>query len=275
MIAAGVLIVLVLLAVIGYALAGYVLASSRISAATGAIGTLDAHRSYVNTTFDLLEQQGATLGTQADGSMGKATATSMVSESQGLRSSLSGDDQGLAAARANLDDQRWLTSLSQGRLAAEAARIDHGRKAVATVRAAAVDYGLFGHFLEDYYQAQIDLDALLTDASAGDVVGMANVEGTLKDDLTKALQSSANVAGLPTELHDRLIDLQTYANDFGKLLNAYVTHDQSGYDAAGKALQADAAKLRAYDPAAPVAKIKTYYQRYRADFNLEMDQATA
>ncbi|TME55074.1 MAG: hypothetical protein E6I58_11055 [Chloroflexi bacterium] len=274
-IAAGILVVVLLLGIMGYVFAGYVYASSRISAAAGAINTLDSRRSYVNTTFDLLEQQASTLGTQSDGSVGKATATSMVTESQGLRSGLAGNDQGLVAARTHLNEQQWLTSLSQGRLTAEAARIDHGRKAIATVRAAAQQYVFYGHFLEDYYQADIDLTALIATATANDVAGAASADGSLEDDLTKALQSSANVAELPTELHDRLLDLQTFANDFGTLLNAYVKRDQAGYDAANKAIKADTAKLGAYDPAAPAAKIKSYYQHYRVDFNLEMDKATA
>ena len=86
------------------------------------------------------------------------------------------------------------------------------------------------------------------------------------------MQSSTNVAGLPTELHDRLIDLQAFATDVGKLVDA---RDQASFDAADKALAADGVKLRAFDPAAPVAKLKTYFQHYRADFNLEMDKATA
>jgi len=275
MIAAGILIVVLLLGIMGYVFAGYVVAASRISAAAGAINTLDSRRSYVNTTFDLLDQQAATLGTQTDGSVGKATAGSIVTESEGLRSGLAGADQGLVAARTHLNDQQWLTSLSQGRLTAEAARIDHGRKAIATVRAAGAEYVFLGHFLQDYYQALVDLDALITDATANDVSGSAGAVGSLKDDLTKALQSSANVAGLPIELHDRLLNLQTFANDFGNLLNAYLNRDQAAYDAADKALTADTAKLKAYDPAAPAAKIKSYYQHYRADFNQEMDKATA
>ncbi len=275
MIAAGILIVVVLLGVMGYVFAGYLYASSQISAAAGAITALDAHRSYVNTTFDLLEQQASTLGTPSDGSTGKATASSMVTESQGLRSSLAGDDQALAAARNRLSEQQWLTSPSQGRLSAEAAHIDHGRKAIATVKAAAVDYAFFGDFLQNYFQAIIDLDNLLTIANTSDVVGAANADSAAKADLVKALQASVNVAGLPSELHDRVIDLQTYADDWGKLINAYAIRDMTAYDAAAKAIIADDAKLKTYDPAAPVAKIKTYYQRYRADFNLEMDKATS
>lgn len=272
LIVGGILIVVLLLAIMGYVFAGYVYASSRISVAAGAINKLDSHRSYVNTTLDLLEQQAATIGTQTDGSVGKATATSMVTESQGLRSSLDSDDKGLVAARTNLNDQQWLTSLSQGRLTAEGVRIDHGRKAITTVKAGAADYVFLGHFLEDYFQAIADLNLLISAASANDAVGTAGADASLQNDLTTALQSSTNVAGLPTELHDRLIDLQTYALDVGKLLNA---RDQASFDAADKALAADGAKLRAYDPAAPVAKIKTYFQHYRVDFNLEMDKATA
>ena len=64
---------MLLLGIMGYVFAGYVYASSRISAAAGAINTLDSRRSYVNTTFDLLEQQASTLGTQSDGSVGEET----------------------------------------------------------------------------------------------------------------------------------------------------------------------------------------------------------
>src|SRR5437879_6990373 len=69
MIAAGILIVVLLLGIMGYLFAGYVFASSRISAAAGAINALDSRRSYVNTTFDFLEQQASTLGPQPHGSV--------------------------------------------------------------------------------------------------------------------------------------------------------------------------------------------------------------
>lgn len=96
----------------------------------------------------------------------------------------------------------------------------------------------------------------------------------MQADTMKALLASA-APGLPVEFHDYLMALQSYSADVGKFLNAIATQDPTALDAADKLLTADTAKLEAVDFSSTGAKIKTFYQGFRDDFNSEMDKATA
>jgi hypothetical protein len=264
----------VVVAIVGYAVAGYTFTSSRISDASGAINTANAHRVYVNTTFDLLDQQVTAFSTSTDLTAAKSDAKDVVTQSQTMSSTEVGDDEALASVRARLNDQQWLTSLNRGRLTAEAGRLDHARNAVVTARKAAGDYVQLGQFLQAYVQVLTDWDMMSSDTAKHDFVGAASADTSMQTDVTKALLASA-APGLPVEFHDYLVALQSYSADVGKFLNAIATQDPAALDAAGKLLTADTARLDAVDFSATPAQIKSYYQRYRDNFNSEMDKATA
>jgi hypothetical protein len=266
-----VVVVVLLIGVIAYVAAGYVFASSRISDATTAVNALNVHRRYVNATFDLLGTQLSSFETMGDPKVGKSTATQLTTETQSMTTLVGGDDLAMAAARSHLNDHQWLTSISSGRLAASAARVDHARKAAATLKSATGDYVLLGQFFQAYYQALLDWDTMSTDAKTRDFVGMSSQDALLKVDAGKALQLSANAPGLPTQYHDYLTILPTFADDVGQELGAHTTAD---FDAASKRVGADQTALNAVDFAGTSAKITSYYQHYRDDFNAELDKAT-
>jgi hypothetical protein len=270
-ITAVVVVAVLLVGVIAYVVAGYAFASSRISDAGGAINGASAHRSYVNTTFDLLDQQVSSFAAMSDAKLSKSTAGQLVSESQSIIAIVSGDDHAMAAARARLQDQQWLTMISSGRLADEAGRIDHARKATVAVKSAASDYVLLGQFFQAFFQALVDWDTMLVDARASDFVGTSSQDALLKADAISAQQLAANAPALPAEYHDFLVILQTYAADVAKELNARTTAD---FDAADKAAVADVTAMNAMDFSGTSAKVKAYFQHYRDDFNAEMDKAT-
>jgi hypothetical protein len=271
-IAAGILIVVLLVGVVGYAVAGYALATSRISDAASAINTLNAHRSYVNTTFDLLDQQVTALNSTSDLKAGKSNSAQVVTESQTMSTTVATDDHMLMTARSRLNDQAWLTALNQARLTDEASRVGHAHRAIATAKSAAGDYVLFGQFLQAYYQALIDWATLVTDAKTKDIVGVLETDNTLQSDVDKALQMS-NAPGLPTEFHEFLTDVQAIAGDYRKVFNAALSGSQSTYQASLNTLTADITKADAVDFGTTTAKIQTYYKHYRTDFNSEMDRA--
>jgi hypothetical protein len=268
-IAAVVVIVVLLVGIVGYVFAGYAYASSRISDASTAINTATAHRSYVNTTFDLLDQQLASLDAITDDAQAKSTSGQLVSESQSMDTTVGGDDQTLATARGRLHDQQWLTTTSSGRLDAMVTRIDHARKAVSTVKSAAGDYVELGQFFQAFYQALIDGGTLIAAAKNNDLVGSVAANAAFQLDLAVALKV-ANAPGLPQQYHDFLAALQLYAADFAKELNA---RDKATYDAAHNSVVADAAKVNAVDFTGTTATIQSYYKHYRDAFNSEMDKA--
>jgi hypothetical protein len=206
-----------------------------------------------------------------DPKVGKSTAAQLATETQSMTTLVGADDLALAAARARLNDQQWLTSISSGRIAASAARIDHARKAAANLKSAARDYAMLGQFFEAYYQALIDWETMVTAARNKDFIGLASANASLSADAAKALQLSTNAPGLPTQYHDFLVILQAYATDVAKELNSRTTADVT---AANKQVVADVAAMNALDFTGAGVKIKTYYQHYRDDFNAELDKAT-
>jgi len=268
---AGVVVVVLLVGAIAYVVAGYAFASSRIADASGAINGASAHRSYVNTTFDLLDQQVTSFAGMTDAKVSKSTAGQLVSESQSINAIVGGDDHAMAAARSRLRDQQWLTAISSGRLADEAGRIDHARRATDAVKSAAGGYVLLGQFYQSFFQALIDWDTMLVDARNNDFVGTSTQDALLKADAISAQQLAANAPGLPSQYHDFLVILQSYAADVAKELNARTSTD---FDAADKQAVADVNAMSAVDFSSTPATIKSFYQHYRDDFNAEMDKAT-
>jgi hypothetical protein len=270
-ITAAVVVVVLLIGVIAYVAAGYAFASSRISDATNAVNALNAHRGYVNTTFDLLGTQLTSFETMGDPKVGKSTAALLTTETQSMTTLVGGDDLAMAAARSHLNDQQWLTSISGGRLAASAARIDHARKAAASIKSATGAYVTLGQFFETYFQAFDDFNTLAAASKVGDYVGESSADSTLQADIAKALQASKDAVGLPTEYHDLLTAFSTLAVDLGKELNSST---QAAFDAASKVVTADFATMNAINITGTSIKIRSYYQHYRDDFNLELDKAT-
>jgi hypothetical protein len=270
-ITAAVVIVVLLVGVIAYVGGGYAFASSRISNASGAINRASAHRSYVNTTFDLLDQQLSSFASMSDVKASKSTAGQLVSEAQSMSAIVGGDDAAIVAARSGLNDRQWLTAMSSGRLSAETGRLDHARKAIATLKSGAADYVLLGQFFQTYFQALIDFETLLADDKSGDFVGESSADAAMQADAAKAEQLTTTTPGLPSEYHDFIVPMLAFAVDLAKLLNA---NTKAAADAASKSLTADGVAMNAVDLSGTPAKIKSYYQHYRDDFNAEMDKAT-
>jgi hypothetical protein len=273
-ISAVVVVITLLVGIFGYVVAGYAYASSRISNAAGAVSAISSHRTLVNTTFALLDEQVASLELMTDNKLAKSTSAKLVEESHSMSSTIAGDEDALVTARSRLNDRQWLTGISSGRLTAETGRVDRARLAVAAARSAARDYAQFGGFLQIYYQALIDWDTMVADANTNDFVGTTGADTALQADVATAIGAS-NAPGLPQEFHDYLVALQGYAADVGKLLNAISTRDKTALDAANKLVLADVAKLNAVDFTTTTSRIRSYYQRYRDDFNADLDRATA
>src|SRR5260370_9832082 len=207
-IAAVVAVVVVVVGVVSYAVAGYTFTSDRISDASGAISTANAHRVYVNTTFDLLDHQVTAFSTSTDLTAAKSDATEVVNQSQTMSSTEVGDDQALASVRARLNDQQCLTSLNRDRLTAEAGRLDHPPNPVVTATQAAGDSVHLGQFLQAYVQVLTAWDMVSSDTTNHDFVGAASADTTIPADGTKAPLASA-APGLPVEFHDYLTALQS------------------------------------------------------------------
>jgi len=247
-------------------------ATNRISNAALAISSASSHRVFINTSFEMMASQISSFDS-TDATTSKATSGQLVSDSQTLASTVAADARVLRSAELRLDDASWLTAFSRGGLKDEADRVEHATKALADVKGAADDSGHLGQFLEAYFQVDIDLMTFLTDIEKSDPSGAANAYSSLRTDTPNALQL-ANVPGLPPEFHDFLVAIQAYAADLRQESIASAAGDQTALAAAEKSALADFDKAVAIDFAGTTAKIRSYYQHYRDDFNAEMDKAT-
>jgi len=274
-ISAGIVVAALLLGVIAYAIAGYVVSQNEISNGSNAINALSSHRTSINSSFDNIAQRIISLDPQGSGAAGKTTATLVVSGSQSMATAVAGSPQSLRTAQVKLNDLAWLTAFSRGSLQDESARLDHARKAVADVKTAADDYALLGGFLQSYFQVFSDLDNLNTANKNNDAAGFFNAFSALRTDLANSIQLAAAVPGLPTQFRDWLSALQAEANDVRQRELAAAAGDQAAVAAAQKAIDADSAKIDAVDFSGTTAAIHSYYQRIRDDFNSQMDEATA
>jgi hypothetical protein len=276
-IVAGVIVLIVVL-VIGYAGAGYVFANGRIDTAKNTYNTVVSHQNALTDEFNSFDAKvtpvNVTSATTADLKKNQAAYAQLVSQSQSAEPTISTDDSALASAQASLGDNSWLTVFSRSNLDHVSAKIGHERKALAAAKTITADIVQLGNFYQAFYSALIDLDTLSTNAQNTDFAAAKASVAILTSDLSKALQM-AGAPGLPPEMKALLTDFQTFAADFGKLLDAAIAGDSTGATNALKAVEADAAKIDAYNFDKMASDTKAFYQPLIDSFNAEVSAANS
>ena len=277
-IAAVVVAVVIVVSVIGYGVVGYAFASSRIASARSAYNTVVSHQNAITDEFNTLNTKMTALSlstaTSTDLQQNRASYAQLVSQSQSAEPTLTSDDAFLATTQARLYQTSWLTLIRRSDLDQTSAKIGHERKALADAKAIAGDLVQLGTFYQAFYDSLIDLDTLTTKATASDFVNAAAAIGTLKSDITMAIQLSG-APGLPPEMKLFLTDFQTLATDVGKLLNAVIAGDTNGVQADVKAVDADNTKIDTYDFNKMSAATKAFYQPMIDAFNAEASIANS
>src|SRR5258708_1047713 len=247
-VAVAVLIVLVL-AGIGYAVAGFTFATSRIDSTTKALNTVITNENAITAQFNSTKDVAA-LDTKATGAELKSNKTAVaqvVTQSQTAQATITTDQASLVSAQASLSDNSWLTTFSRSRLDNMSGKIGHWRNALVSAKAITADLVQLGTFLQSYDDSLIDLDNVVTKGNSNDFTGMASALGSLKTDVAKAI-SLADAPGLPPDMKGFLVDLQTLATDTSKLLNdASSGASDSTLQADINSVDADGAKADAHD----------------------------
>jgi|ERR1700682_2432718 len=271
-----VVVVIVVIGIIGYALAGVAYASSRVAGANRSLNTVVSHQNSLNTTFKELDTKFSGLNSSAtfDPKAAHTLIDQFVASARAAGTTVDQDDTSLVSARASLTQQQWLTVLSKGALDKESQRIDHARKGLATAKTVAADYVLDGQFLQSFLDAAADLDTLGTQSANADVSAAKATLATMKTHVDKALELST-APGLPTDLHDLMVDFQALVADFGKLLDAAAAGDTNTLTTAEQAVEKDATKISSYNFDKISAAIDAYYKPLVDSFNSEMQKATA
>jgi hypothetical protein len=268
--------VIVVIGVIGYAVAGFAYASSRVAGANRSLNTVVSHQNSLNTTFKELDTKFSGLNSSAsfDPKAAHTLIDQFVVNARAAGTTVDQDDASLVSARASLDEQQWLTALSKANLDKEAQRIAHARTGLATAKTIAADYVQDGQFLQSFLDAATDLDTLGTQSANADLAAAKTTLVTMKTHVDKALQL-ATAPGLPVELHDLMVDFQALVADFGKLLDAAAAGDNNVITSAEQAVEKEATKISAYNFDKISTEIDAFYKPLVDTFNSEMAAATA
>jgi len=275
-ITAAAVILVVVLALVAYAGAGYAFAHSRIDSATSTYNTAVTHQNALTDEFNSFDSSLATsnltTSTTANLKSTQALYAQLVTKSQAAQPTITADDAALASAQASLSDNSWLTVFSRSDLDHDSAKIGHERNALAAAKTITGDFVQLGQFYQALLQTIIDVDDVGTKAQASDFSGTLTAIGTMKTDAAKA-QQLASAPGVPADLKQFLTDMQTLAADLTKLFNDVLSGDTNAVAADAKTATADGTKLDSYDWAKIASEVKAFYQPLIDKFNSEVSAA--
>jgi len=271
------IVIVVLVAVFGYAAAGFTFATSRLDGARNTYNAVVAHQNAITDTVNLFNTKFTTTTTNAtatasDLKADRALLDEVVSKSKAAETTGAADDALLASAQASLTDSSWLTVFNRSNLDHYSSKIGHERRALGDSKTLTGDYVLLATFYQSFFDALIDFDTVGNKIQASDFQGALAGVSTLQTDLGKALLAS-NAPGLPPEVHQFIVDFQTFATDEGKLLAAVNTSDVSAGQSLSPKVTADVTKLDSYDFTKIGNDIASYYTPLIDDYNSEISKA--
>lgn len=268
-ISAGVAVLLVALLGGGYLVAGNKAASDRLSAANSALanaGRID-FAAYLRQTAGGFAFSGS--GT-FDAFGYQRSVVNFVDDVGKADKSLTSEQIQLGAAKARLGDSTWLTALSASSLRHASSRIDYALAANADAKTIVSDFSKDGGFFAAYAKVDVDFNGFITAGNARDNIAIIRSLSDLRTDL-RATTPLTNAPGLPTGVHDYLIVIQTFSDDFVKVANNPPS-DQAGLTAAEKVFENDLVAIFNYDTSSFDPAIQSFYQpliaAYDRDFEL-------
>ena len=269
-------IVILILGLIGYAGAGLVYSRSRVTNAEHTLNTVVSHQNSLNATFnDLNTQLSALNGTSTFNSQQAiALVDKSVANSELATQTINQDDASLSTAAGDLARNPWLTLVGRSSLNRESTRLAHARKALAAARTVSADEVLDGRFWHALYTALADLANLNSQSGAGDFNGAQSTLSTMKSDVDQAARLSTS-PGLPSALHNLMVDFQTFVTDYGKQLDAQLAGDDAGVATYQGTLQADLTRIGGYNIDQIGTEIDAFYKPLINRFNSEIAAATA
>ncbi len=264
-----------IIGLIGYSALGIAIASDRISHAERTLNGVIAHQNMLNASFQGINSQLSTLGSSPAFDVDKTLALidQSVAGYELTARTVSHDDAALSATERQLIDQRWLTMVSADRLDRVHARIGHARRALAMARDVAADEILDGQFWRELYRSLADMKKAEGQKAEGDLSAARTTLAQMQVDIDQAARLSTS-PGLPPELQSLSADMQRFAADYGKQLDALSVGDFAGITAYGAAVSADSSKLGTYDVDGIGAEIDAYFKPLIDRYNREIVAAT-
>jgi len=267
---------ILIIGVILYAGTGIVYAGVLSSSAERTLNTVVSHQNSLNTSFSEIDSEASALG--GSGTFNPQQAVTLVdrsvTNSQIAALTINQDDSSLASVQGQLDASRWLTLVGHSSVVRESARVGHARNALGAARMIAADQVLDGHFWHSLYTALAELDTLNNQAGSGDYASAKSTLVRMQTDVVQAVQEST-APGLPPDLHALMVDLQTFASDFGKQLDAQIAGDDAAVVQYQSSLDSDRNKLGTYNVDKIGSDIDAFYRPLIERFNSEIAAATS
>lgn len=271
-----VLLGILIVGIIGYAGTGLVYSGVLAASAERTINTVVSDQNSLNQSFTSINSELSALSTSSTFNAQQAIALvdKSVSNSELATRTITQDDASLGSVEKQLAANRWLTAIGHSSVDRESTRIAHARDALAAARTIASDQVLDGRFWHSLYTALGDLDTLNKQSGAGDLASARATLTSMQMDVTIAVQQSTS-PGLPTDLHDLMVDLQSFVTDYGKQLDAQLAGDDASVAQYQASVEADLTKLSAYDIDKIGKEIDAFYKPLVDRFNSQIAAATA
>lgn len=267
---------ILIIAIILYAGTGIVYSGVLVASSERTLNNVVSHQNTLNTSFNAIDSEVRALN--SSGNFNPQQEVTLVDKSiansQLAMQTINQDDASLVSTEGQLNGSRWLTAVGRSSIDRESARLGHARNALAAARTIAADEALDGLFWHSLYSALGDLDLLSNQSSSGDLTAAKSTLATMKSDVDQAVQRSAAPA-LPSDLHNLMVDMQTFAADFGKQLDAQIAGDDASVAQYQASLDADRTRLGTYDIDKIGTAIDAFYRPLLDRFNSEIAAATA
>jgi hypothetical protein len=267
---------IVIIGLIVYSGTGMVYSRVLVANADRTLNTVVSHENSLNTSFDAIGGELSALN--GSGSFNPEQAVALVdrsvADSRLASVTIKQDDASLASSERDLDASRWLTLAGKSGVDRESGRIGHARNALAAARTIAADEVLDGRFWHALYTSLGDLDQLYTQTGAGDTTAAKSTLTTLSGDVAQATELSA-APGLPEDLHSLMVDLQTFATDYGKQLDAQAAGDDATAAQLQVTVDSDRHRLASYDIDKIGTEIDAFFRPLIDRFNSEIAAATS
>ena len=265
-----------IIGIILYAGGGIVYAGALTSSAEHTLNTVVSHQNSLNTSFNAIDSEVTALGGSGtfDPKQAVTLVDKSVANSQVATQTINQDDSSLASVQGQLVSSRWLTVLGRSTIDRETARVAHARSALAAARLIAADQVVDGQFWHSLYTSLGELDTLNNQSGSGDLTSAKATLTKMQADVSNAVQEST-APGLPPDLNALMVDLQTFASDFGKQIDAQIAGDDATVAQLQSNLDSDRNKLSTYNVDKIGSDIDAFYRPMIERFNSEIAAATS
>ena len=270
------IVLVLILAIGGYFVAGFAYSQSKLNSAGDTYKTVIDHQNGQTDFFNSLDTKISAIDpsnpTQATIQQAQTAIQQLVTKAQTDEPQVESDDAALARAEAGLKQNQWLTAPERSTLDKRITKIEDLRSAPTAAKELLTDYQQYGSFVLALLDCATDITTLDSAASKHDLVALTAAVTKLKADATKGIGLD-HAPGLAPEVDGFMHDLSKVADDFSALIAAAAAGNQAEITKAENALNTDGNKLGSYDFNAWDTTANQFFNDLKDLYNRNMDKA--